>query len=59
MKELVISSIIEKNASKLGVDYFLKVRADLIYRVINEKNIKASMKIRNLLKVKQKRNYPR
>jgi len=35
-----ISSIIEKNASKLGVDYFLKVRADLIYRLINEKQYK-------------------
>ena len=36
----LIASIVEKNASKLGVDYFLKVRADLVYRLIDEQKYK-------------------
>jgi len=47
-----ISSIIEKNASKLGVDYFLKVRADLIYRLINEKKYKSLNEDKKFIKSK-------
>ena len=47
-----ISSIIEKNASKLGVDYFLKVRADLIYRLINEKKYKSLNEDKKFIKRK-------
>jgi len=36
----LIASIVEKNASKLGIDYFLKVRADLVYRLIDEQKYK-------------------
>ena len=47
-----ISSIIEKNASKLGVDYFLKVRADLIYRLINEQKYKSLNEDKKFIKSK-------
>ena len=47
-----ITSIIEKKASKLGVDYFLKVRADLIYRVINEKKYKSLNEDKKFIKSK-------
>ena len=47
-----ISSIIEKNASKLGVDYFLKVRADLIYRLIDEQKYKSLNEDKKFIKSK-------
>ena len=45
----LISSIVEKNASKLGVDYFLKLRADLVYRLIDKQKYKNLNKEKKLI----------
>ena len=45
----LISSIVEKNASKLGVDYFLKLRADLVYSLIDKQKYKNLNKEKKLI----------